>query len=222
MTLFYPDCSNNNWSATQDAINFLQQVVPDGFSGICHKVSEGNYYEDPYWPPIRQWCAENNLPLMGYHYVTTDDPASQAQTWLANHGGPSATLDWENNSGDLTNLIAVVDAFNTAGITIQLGYYPQWYWNQQGGGDLSDLTNNLVSSGYPHGTGYAWTIYTNSGGDAGQGWAPYGNTTPTAWQYTDRADVAGLNVDCNAYLGTDLTVLFGVTPAITPAPPISA
>lgn len=222
MTLFYPDCSNNNWSATQDAINFLQQLVPDGFSGICHKVSEGNYYEDPYWPPIRQWCAENNLPLMGYHYVTTDDPASQAQTWLANHGGPSATLDWENNSGDLTNLIAVVDAFNTAGITIQLGYYPQWYWNQQGGGDLSDLTNNLVSSGYPHGTGYAWTIYTNSGGDAGQGWAPYGNTTPTAWQYTDRADVAGLNVDCNAYLGTDLTVLFGVTPAITPAPPISA
>jgi hypothetical protein len=222
VTLFYPDCSNNNWATTADAINFLQQLVPEGFSGICHKVSEGNYYEDPYWPAIQQWCAANDLPLIGYHYVTTDDPAAQAHTWLANQGGTDAMLDWETNSGDLTNLIAVVDAFNTAGITIQLGYYPRWYWNQQGGGDLSDLANALVSSGYPDGNGYAWTIYTNSNGDTGTGWAPYGGTTPAAWQYTDRADVAGLNVDCNAYLGTDLTVLFGMTPAITPAPPNSA
>jgi Glycosyl hydrolases family 25 len=131
VTLFYPDCSNNNWATTQDALNFLQQLVPQGFSGICHKVSEGNYYEDPYWPAIQQWCAANDLPLLGYHYVTTDDPASQAHTWLANNGGTEAMLDWETNSGYLTNLIAVVDAFNTAGINIQLGYYPQWYWNQQ-------------------------------------------------------------------------------------------
>ena len=118
-------------------------------------------------------------------------------------------LDWETNSGDLANLIAVVDAFNTAGITVQLGYYPQWYWSQQGGGDLSDLANALVSSGYPDGTGYASTIYTNAGGHTGSGWAPYGNTTPAAWQFTDRADIAGITVDCNAYLGTDLTALFG-------------
>lgn len=218
MTLFYPDCSNNNWSATQDAINFLQQLVPEGFSGICHKVSEGNYYEDPYWPAIQQWCAADDLPLIGYHYVTADDPASQARTWLANNGGPSAMLDWELNGGDLTNLTAVVDAFNTAGITVQLGYYPQWYWNEMGGGDVSGLANALVSSGYPDGTGYASTIYASSGGDTGQGWAPYGNTIPAAWQYTDRADVAGFTVDCNAYLGADLTVLFGVTPAIAPVP----
>lgn len=218
MTLFYPDCSNNNWTATQDALAFLQQLVPQGFSGICHKVSEGSYYEDPYWPAVKQWCAANDLPALGYHYVTTDDPALQARTWLANQGGTLAMLDWENNSGDRTNLIAVVDAFNTAGVTIQLGYYPRWYWNQMGGGDLSELADALVSSGYPDGVGYAWTIYTNSGGDTGSGWAPYGDTAPAAWQFTDRADVAGFVVDCNAYLGADLSVLFGATTASTPAP----
>jgi Glycosyl hydrolases family 25 len=218
VTLFYPDCSNNNWTTTADALNFLKQLVPQGFAGICHKVSEGNYYEDPYWPAVQQWCAVNNLPLIGYHYVTTDDPASQARTWLANHGGAEAMLDWETNSGNLTNLIAVVDAFNTAGITIQLGYYPQWYWNQQGGGDLSQLANNLVSSAYADGTGYAWTVYTNSGADIGSGWTPYGGATPAAWQYTDSAKIAGLNVDCNAYLGTDLTRLFGGTSTPGPEP----
>jgi hypothetical protein len=220
VTLFYPDCSNNNWATTADAINFLQQLVPRGFSGICHKVSEATTTRTP--TGRKQWCAQNDLPVLGYHYVSTDDAAAQARTWLANQGGTEAMLDWETSSGDLTNLIAVVDAFNTAGITIQLGYYPRWYWNQQGGGDLSDLANALVSSGYPDGNCYAWTIYTNSNGVTGTGWAPYGGTTPDAWQFTDRADIAGLTVDCNAYQGTDLTVLFGVTAAVAPAPPAPA
>ncbi|MBS9534060.1 hypothetical protein KIH27_10740 [Mycobacterium sp. M1] len=48
----------------------------------------------------------NDLPLIGYHYVTTDDPATQARTWTANNGGPVAMLDWEANGGSLANLIA--------------------------------------------------------------------------------------------------------------------
>jgi hypothetical protein len=222
VTLFYPDCSNNNWSSTQDAINFLEQLVPEGFSGMCHKVSEGSYYEDPYWPAVQQWCEQNNFPLIGYHYVTTDDPASQVQTWRGNNGGMLAMLDWEDNSGDLSNLAAVVDAFKTAGVTVQLGYYPQWYWSQEGGGDLSGLANALVSSGYPDGSGYASTIYANSGGTSGEGWAPYGNATPAAWQFTSSASIAGFTVDCNAYLGTDITVLFATAPTLAPAPDSSS
>lgn len=179
---------------------------------MCHKVSEGNYYEDLYWPTVQQWCQQNNLPLIGYHYVTTGDPASQAQTWQGNNGGTLAMLDWEDNSGDLTNLADVVDAFNAAGVTVQLGYYPQWYWSQQGEGDLSSLANALVSSAYPDGSGYAITIYTDSGGNTGDGWAAYGGATPAAWQFTDSADIAGFTVDCNAYLGTDITALFGTEP----------
>lgn len=216
MTLFYPDCSNNNWSSDQDAINFLEQLAPEGFSGMCHKVSEGSYYEDPYWPTVKQWCQRNNLPLIGYHYVTTDDPASQAQTWLGNDGGTQAMLDWEANGGNRANLISVVDAFNDAGVNVQLGYYPQWYWNQQGGGGLSDLAVFLVSSAYSGSTGYASTLYAQSGGNSGDGWAPYGGVTPSAWQFTDSADIDGYIVDCNAYRGGDIAVLFGATPAPVP------
>jgi hypothetical protein len=213
MTLFYPDCSNNNWTSTQSAINFLKQLVPEGFSGICHKVSEGSYYEDPYWPAVKQWCAANGFPLIGYHYVSADDPAAQARTWLDNNGGTLAMLDWEHNGGDRANLIAVVGAFNAAGIGVQLGYYPRWYWSEQGGGDLSGLANALVSSAYHDGTGYASTIYTSSGGDSGDGWKPYGGASPAAWQFTNSADVAGLIVDCNAYQGTDIDALFSSTSA---------
>jgi len=219
VTLFYPDCSNNNWSSTQDAINFLKQLVPEGFSGICHKVSEGSYYEDPYWPTVRQWCRHNDLPVNGYHYVTTDNPTAQAHTWTANNGGPVAMLDWEANGGDLANLTAVVDAFNSAGVSAQLGYYPHWYWQQQGGGTLTGLATYLVSSGYPDGGGYAFTIYTNAGGNTGPGWAPYGGAIPAAWQFTDQALIAGHTVDCNAYQGADLRTLFGTTtPTRTPTP----
>jgi hypothetical protein len=218
VTLFYPDVSNNNWSSTQDLTNFLEQLVPEGFSGVCHKVSEGDYYEDPYWPTVQQWCGRNNLPLIGYHYVTTDDPASQARTWHGNNGGTQAMLDWEQNSGGVANLTAVVNAFNAAGVTVQLGYFPQWYWSNQGGGSLAGLANAVVSSAYPDGSGYASTIYANSGGNSGVGWAPYGGITPAAWQFTDHADIAGFRVDCNAYLGADITILFGA--AATNQPPL--
>jgi hypothetical protein len=219
VTLFYPDCSNNNWSSTQDAIAFLAQLVPEGFSGMCHKVSEGNYYEDPYWPAVQRWCHHHDLPLIGYHYVTTNDPAAQAATWHANNGGQLAMLDWETNGGDLANLTAVVDAFNAAGIVIQLGYYPHWYWQQEGGGDFAGLANAVVSSAYPNGTGFASTVYTDSGGNSGQGWVPYGGITPAAWQFTDHARIAGHTVDCNAYQGSDITVLFGTASTPTPTPP---
>jgi len=69
-----------------------------------------------------------------------------------------------------------------------------------------------VSSGYPGGSGYASTIYANSSGNSGEGWAPYGGATPAAWQFTNSADIAGLTVDCNAYRGADITVLFGTAP----------
>lgn len=218
-TLFYPDCSNNNWNSVQDAISFLEQLAAQGFSGMCHKVSEGNYYEDPFWPPVLQWCQANNFPVLGYHYVTTNDRASQARTYLANGGLPNAMFDWEANGGDLANYYAVASAFNTAGVNVGVGYCPQWYWNEVGGGDLSQA-GALVASAYPGATGYASSIYAAAGGDSGSGWQPYGGVTPTCWQFTDRANIAGLSMDCNAFKGTpeQLAQLFTGGPVTQPQP----
>jgi GH25 family lysozyme M1 (1,4-beta-N-acetylmuramidase) len=218
--LFYPDVANVNWSSTQDLTNFLSQLVTSGFAGVVHKVTQGADYQDPYWSECQQWCTSNELPYLGYHYLDTSDPTAQAQNWVNSGGGLNAMFDVEDGSGDIDNVWAVTNAFNAVGVNVQLWYLPQWYWNSIGIPDLSQLVSNnimLVSSSYPGGTGYASTIYANSGGDTGEGWASYGGATPSAWQFTDSATIAGFTVDCNAYLGSDIGVLFGSTAA--PAPP---
>lgn len=221
--VFYPDCSNNNWGSVAALISFLQQLAPQGFAGMCHKVSEGTYYSDPYWRPCLQWCEQNGMPVIGYHYVTTNSPAAQAQRYLAAGGSKLAMLDWEANGGNVANLSSVVNAFNAAGVTVQLGYYPRWYWEGVGGGSLAGLANAVVSSSYPDGSGYASSIYNNSGGARGNGWNSYGNVTPTCWQFTDRANIAGYSVDCNAFAGdaAGLASLFSGGTVTNPTPTLS-
>ncbi len=199
MTLYGPDTSNNNFRSAGDAIAFVSALPGQGFSWIEQKVSEGSYYRDPYWPVIAQWCRDNHFPHIGYHYVTTNSPAAQAQTWLSNHGGEYAMLDFEANSGDINNFWAVVNAFNDVGVTISLSYIPHWYWQQIGSPDLSKVPG-LIASNYVNGTGYASNLYP--GNDNQRYWFPYGGATPQILQFTDAARIGSLSVDCNAFQGT--------------------
>jgi hypothetical protein len=218
MTLFYPDVANVNWSSDADVINFLSQLRPQGFAGVAHKVSQGSGYHDPYWPAAKQWCEENAFPHIGYHYLDTSDPDSQAECYVNNGGTTNVMFDFERESGGLGNFWLCTDAFNNMGINVQLGYIPNWYLNTPadeggaGGGDLSCFPFNgvqLVSSAYPDGSGVAYGIYAASGGDSGEGWDPYNGCTPAAWQFTDSANIAGFTVDCNAYKGANIHDLFG-------------
>jgi hypothetical protein len=202
-TVFWPDVSNNNWNSVDDAINFCSQINEQGFAMVCHKVSEGSYYQDRYWRPVKEWCDANGTMSLGYHYVTWDDPAAQAATWRAAGGDNIVMFDWEANSGDMNNFWNVANAFNAAGVNVQVGYCPQWYWNSAGEGDLSQIPF-VISSAYPGGGGYASDIYYNQcGGDDGEGWNGYGGATPKGWQFTDNATVSGHSrIDCNAFKGT--------------------
>jgi hypothetical protein len=211
VTLFYPDVSNNEWGGPdwteegqQSLINFLSQLHGEGFAGVVHKVSQGGYFSDPYWQACRSWCEANDLSWLGYHYCDTSGPASQAAQFVSNDGGGNVMLDFELLAGGISNFWALVTAFNNAGVNVSMAYLPDWYWGQIGEPDLSDLAANqisLVSSAYPDGSGYASDVYANSGGDSGEGWAPYGGATPTCWQFTDSANIAGIMADCNAYEG---------------------
>ena len=222
MTLFYPDVSNNNWRTTQDAINFLSRLAGEGFDAVCHKVTEGSGYRDPYWPAVRDWCKANDMLLVGYHYVRVGDPTGQARLYRDHVGDTSipCMLDFEANSGDIANFWAVADAFNAAGVQIALSYLPHWYWEQIGRPNLTGVPG-LVASAYPGGNGYASTVYEFGGGSQGSGWAPYGGIYPAVWQFTDKATVAGIPVDANAFRGSlaDFKQLLGInTGGTVPAP----
>ncbi len=201
-TSFWPDTSNNNWNSVDDAIDFCSQLSEQGFAAICHKVSEGSYFQDSFWQPVRTWSNANDLMCFGYHYVTQDDPDAQAAQWTANGGGDKAMFDWEANGGDMNNFWIVAAAFNRAGVQVQRGYNPKWYWESNGQGDLSQIPFP-ISSAYPvGGGGYASDLYAQAGGNNGEGWRPYGGATPLGWQFTDSALVAGKSVDCNGFRGT--------------------
>jgi lysozyme len=188
----------------------------EGFSWVEAKVSEGDYYQDPYWPVTKTACAAVDIACIPYHYVTTNDPASQAQTYLSAGGGPFAMLDFEANSGDITNFWAVLNAFNAAGVVVALSYIPHWYWQEIGSPSLTGVPG-LVASSYVGGTGFASELYP---GATGSGWASYGGITPAIWQFTDAASVSGITVDANAFEGTQaqLDNLLGVAVTDPDAP----
>lgn len=219
MTLFYTDVSNVNWSDDQnpqEVIDFLSQLRNQGIAGVGHKVTQGDDFVDWAWLTVIEWCVTNGFPVIGYHYVDTSDPKKQAKNWYNAHGTPNAMLDFENGSGTIDNFWDVVNAFNAVGTNVQLGYIPRWYDNSPAGGygDLSALSKcgiYLVSSSYPNPgvVDTAPNLYSDAGGDSGGGWTSYNGATPVAWQFTDSARISGRNVDCNAYQGTNIRLLFG-------------
>lgn len=226
MTLYGPDLSNNNWNSTAEIADWLDACFHrEGYAFMEHKVSEGNYYADPFWPTVRDWCAANDVPCIGYHYVTTDDPAQQAAKFVGNSGGPNVMLDFEANSGNIVNFWNVVRAFNAAGVNVALSYLPHWYWQQIGSPSLLGVPGLISSSYYERGT-YGSVEYTDAGGDTGPGWTSYGGASPVIWQFSDGAVIDGKSVDANAFLGdlTTLKQLLGETvtvptPTSTPSNP---
>jgi hypothetical protein len=104
------------------------------------------------------------------------------------------------NIGDFWNL---VNALNSVGLNVALGYIPQFYFADIGRPDLSALASNgiaLISADFVDGSGYASVLYP---GNNAPGWSPYGGASPTIYQFTDQGIVAGNNeIDCDAYLGT--------------------
>jgi lysozyme len=194
VTLYGIDVSNNN--ATVDLI----QVAREGFSWVEAKVSEGNYFQDATWPGYLSAAQSAGLPIIGYHYaISSCTPASQVQTFVGNSGGSAVMIDFEANSGTITDYWNLVDAFNSAGVDVACTYLPNWYWQEIGEPDLSQVCG-LISSDYVDGSGYASDLY--AGADDGPGWAAYGGAAPIVWQFTDAAQVAGVSVDANAFRGT--------------------
>lgn len=221
-TLYGVDVSNNNWGSVQACQDFIASLPAQGYSWVEAKVSEGDYYTDPYWPVTLSACQQANIPVIGYHYANaSDDPAAQVQTFIGNNGGNVVMIDFEASSGDINDFWNLVNAFNTAGIKVALSYLPQWYWEEIGSPDLTNVPGLISSSHFQSGT-FGSVEYADAGGDSGPGWNSYGGNAPVIWQFTDGDIVGGFSVDGNAYKGTpeQLSALIGgtVTQPVQPDP----
>jgi GH25 family lysozyme M1 (1,4-beta-N-acetylmuramidase) len=102
-------------------------------------------------------------------------------------------------------------------------YLPRWIWEgHMDRPDLRLLGAPLVASNYgSNPDGNPTAVYRARGGDAGVGWEPYGNVTPTVWQFGSNVDCPGASgaTDVNAFRGSlaDLTRI--LNPAAAAATP---
>jgi Glycosyl hydrolases family 25 len=207
MTIFGPDISNH-----QGVVN-ISQIIREGFKFLFAKVSEGDYMRDDFWPATRDACRDLGLIYAGYHYVTLNDPESQADNFVFPLGDTSipAMLDFEAGGGTIDNFWAVLNAIEARGVRVRLSYIPRWYWDQIGQPDLSAVPG-LIQSYYGGGEGYASVIYP---GDDSDHWNGYGGGEVDILQFTEKALIAGQSMDANAFRGTpdELRRLLGLKPA---------
>lgn len=216
MTLYGFDISNNNGPNLS-----IAEIQREGFAWCEMKVSEGDYFIDPDWTEYKAQADACGMPIIGYHYaIAACSPSAQAATFQRAGGGANTMIDFEANSGHIGDYWNLVAAFNAIDTHVSTSYLPQWYWQQIGCPDLSQVPG-LIASAYPRSSaGYASVLYQQDGGDSGEGWTPYGNGNPVMWQFTDCALIDGTTVDANAFRGTadELAELLnpGGTMALTP------
>lgn len=184
----------------------IERVVSEGFSWVAVKVSQGTAPTDATTSDDWMARAEKAGALaVPYHYLTAGNEAAQAATAKTYARGRAIMLDVEAGSGTTANVWAFLNAAASIGLRVALLYLPNWYWNQLGAPSLAGMPQ-LVASHYVTGTGAASTLYQSIGSSW---WSGYGGNTVSVLQFSDRATVAGLAIDVNAFRGAraDLAAL---------------
>lgn len=193
----------------------IDKIAAEGFSFLAVKASQGT--SSSWAAGADTWLDRADalgLVTYVYHYLTTADVNAQAQTAKTAARGRPVMVDCEDGSGNVANVRAFLAACSRIGVRVPLVYIPRWWWQSVGSASLAGLPP-IVSSRYLTATGYASAIYSQVPPSF---WDSYGGGTTTILQFSDRASVAGKQIDVNAYRGTkdQLRALVYGTPA--PAP----
>jgi hypothetical protein len=227
--LFYPDISRY-----QDGID-LGPIKAAGYAALVAKIGQGagrtdggtEYGQtlDPTWPRVsQQGLALWGSLFAGYWYVgNIESPTSQAQRCadaLGDNADLPIMLDWEDGSGTWANLLAVLAAFQAAGLRVTMLYTFPTYASSHGGANMDAAGLSLVSRRYyndafePPIAAYNATP-TNS-------WNAFNGGTPRALQFTRKGTPVGTwtqGVDVNAFRGnmTGLLAMFqGANQVVAP------
>lgn len=187
------------------------RVRSAGITFAFAKVSEGVDFTDPKW--TRNQAGMSGLDEFlpgGYHFLRGDADIKQQVRYFLDKAGDvselAVALDVETRSGadqQATRAQAaewVAEFKRLTGGHPVFGYYPQWYWNDHGRGDLS-FFDTLWASHYVSGSGTPAQLYPKV---PASWWTGYGNETVAILQFSSSGSVPGVPppVDLNAYRGT--------------------
>ena len=204
-TIFGIDVSEH-----QDGMS-LAQAKREGMSFAFIRTTDGTYRDSCYRSHLDD--AEGaGLITAAYHFCRRPDEgtsvAAQVDASLSVMGDARRPvwLDVETPGGFSGDLVAQFKAeFERRGVHIAGVYSYVPYWEGQMGVEPdSHAFGPFWVAGYPTTQGGApASIYTAVGGDGAGQWShPLGNQAPSIWQFTDRATVAGHQVDANAFRGS--------------------
>lgn len=202
----------------QAGIN-IEQIAREGFSYVCVKASQGT--SSSWADGAAAWAGRAEAAgMVGfvYHWLTGADPAAQVRTAKAAARGRAVMLDVEESPANADTARRFCAEAAAVGLPVPLLYLPRWYWSGIGSPTLAGLPP-LVASHYVSGTGYASSLYANV---PGSWWDGYGDGAVAVLQFSDRAQVAGYQIDADAFGGTieDLRALiYRQTPPPPPPPP---
>lgn len=192
----------------------LVRAKAEGVSLFTHKAGEGQpgFFDDAKFKAAMDRAHAANFPVVGAYYVNHPgdqtaqadhfiDLVSSAAPWWKDHPCFVWQIDAEKfNYMPRAPLLAEINAFGNR-LVSRLGipkaavpvYAPKWLY----GDGLRGLAfPNLWASAYVAGSGGFKSLYP---GDAAFGWNAYSGITPTIWQYTSSATIAGQSpADANA------------------------
>lgn len=190
----------SNW---QRGIN-LTAVKKEGFAFAIIKITEGTTYISPSAKPQLDQAQRAGLLVAQYHFLTRGSVRAQADHIRRNaNGSLPIAIDFEHNPENGT-LPTWADAvmlrdllkphFPSVGI-----YTNEADWRKAGAQAFTGWSWVWKAKyAYAQG-GFASEVYNLA---PTWGWNPMNGCTPDLWQFTDKARVAGMNVDANAFRGT--------------------
>jgi GH25 family lysozyme M1 (1,4-beta-N-acetylmuramidase) len=182
------------------------KVHASGIRFAFSKVTEDTDYTNPTWPHNRAGMLALGDGLLpgAYHFLHGGNGAAQARHFLSEAGDVSAfavALDVEASGANASTARDWVEEFKseTGGHPV-VGYFPRWYWDQQGRPSLS-FFDTIWQSHYVTGTGSASSLYKKV---PASWWEAFGGEAISVLQYSSSATVPGIsgNCDVNAFRGT--------------------
>lgn len=192
-------------------VTSFEAIKNAGVVGVIMKATEGVSYVDAEYEKHRADAAAAGLAISTYHYLHHGSILEQMDHYLKTvdpDQGERVCLDFEDVACTINDLRQAIETIRKADETLQITVYSGHLIKEQLGNGYDDVlaTTSL------------WIAqYTSAGSPS---WPKGTWPTWTLWQYTDKANVDGIEslVDGNRFNGSAEQCLKWFGPATEPAP----